>query len=323
MELEQYMPIMKIIDMFNRAGICFVTALAMIKFVTALFESGVIDRKQTGGLELKMGDPLSYLGLAKKIASREDIGDVMIKGWHELSARTGVDEGTYENSRGVIKGTSVIPGAENRRLGLMFATLVNPRGGMHLHPPAYYLNLPMEEFTKWCHGIAMRAEDIDRIFTSEDFDCGRFTSHYEQGEAIYWAMGVCVFGIMLGYQNVRRLAELYSYATGIQTTPEELKQAGERIWNLYKMLNVREGFTRADDRLPELWKKSLDKPIKEFVLGELQLTDYFGRQVTQADIERMLDNYYDEHGWDIKTGIPTRRKLAELGLEDIADGAVG
>jgi len=323
MELKDYTHIMKLLDMFNRTGICFVTVLAMIKFVTALYERGVISKKDTDGLELKMGDVHSYLKLAEKMANRESIGDTMANGWYALSERVGMDEDTYENSRGVIKGTSVIPGAENRRLGLLFETIVNPRGGMHLHPLAYFLNVSMDRFKEWCRDLAMSQEDIARIFTSDDFDCGRFTRHYEDGEAIYWSLGLCVFGVMLGYQSLKLFADLYSHATGIQTTPEELKKAGERIWNLYKLLNVREGFTRADDRCPGLWAKSMDKPIKEFILGELQLTDYFGRPITHAGLERMLDNYYDEHGWDINTGIPTRKKLAELELEEFADLLTG
>jgi len=319
MELKDYTHMMKLIEVFNRTGICFVTSLAMIKFVTALYKRGVVSRKETGGLELKMGDLHSYLKLAEKIANREDIGDTMAHGWYAIAARTGVDEDTYENSRGIVKGTSVIPGAENRRLGLLFESIVNPRGGMHLHPLAYFLDEPMDKFKEWCRDLAMSQEDIDRIFTSDDFDCGRFTRHYEDGEAIYWSLGLCVFGVMLGYQSLRLLADLYSYATGIQTTPEELKKAGERIWNLCKLLNAREGFTRVDDRCPGLWARSMDKPIKEFILGELQLTDYFGRPIKQAGLEQMLDNYYDEHGWDVKTGIPTREKLVELELDEFAD----
>ena len=229
-----------------------------------------------------------------------------------------MDEDTYENSRGVIKGTSVIPGAENRRLGLLFETIVNPRGGMHLHPLAYFLNVSMDRFKEWCRDLSMSQEDIARIFTSDDFDYGRYERHIEDGESIYWALGVCSLGVMLGYQSLRLLADLYSCATGIQITPEELKKAGERIWNLCKLLNVREGFTRADDKFPGLWVRSIDEPIKEFVLGKLQLTDYFGRPVTHTDLKSVLDSYYDERGWGIDTGIPTRKKLAELELEEFA-----
>lgn len=317
MELKNSLQTLKLLELFNNAGICFVTALGMIKFVTALYEDGVIGKTETDGLELKMGDFDSYLKLAEKLINREGIGDTMARGWQALSERVGADEEAYKNSRGVIKGTSVIAGAESRRLGFMFATIVNPRGGMHLHPITSFLNRSMDEFRDWGRGLAMSEEDIARIIHGDDFNCGRFTKHYEDGESIYWALGICVFGVRLRYQNLRLLADLYSSATGVQIAPTELKKTGERIWNLYKMLNVREGFTREDDKIPGLWAKSLENPIEDYVLGKLQLTDYFGRPVTLAGIEQMLNEYYDEHGWDIKTGIPTRKKLTELDLEEL------
>lgn len=316
LELKEYTQTAKLIEMFNNAGTCFMTALAMIKFITVLYRDGIIGKADTDGLDLKVGDFASYLSLAEKLLNREGIGDIMARGWPALSEALGADEGASLHGRGVIKGTSIIPGVEGRRMGLLFSTLVNPRA-MHLHPIAYYLGKSMDEFREWSRDLGMTEKDIDRIIYDDDFDCGCFTKHYEEGEAIYWAMGVCVFGIMLCYQSIRSLAEYYSAATGSPITPQELKLAGERIWNVYKMLNVREGFTRADDRIPPLWGKSLETPIKGFVFGEFQLTDYFGRNLKPAAVDRMIDSYYEEHGWDIKTGVPTREKLAELGLADL------
>jgi aldehyde:ferredoxin oxidoreductase len=113
----------------------------------------------------------------------------------------------------------------------------------------------MDKLKEWCRGLGMSTVDIDRIIGSAEFDCGRLQRHIEDGEAVYWATGICALGAMLGYQSVRALAGLYSEATGIEISPEELKKAGERIWNLCKLLNVREGFSRDDDKWPGLWVK--------------------------------------------------------------------
>ena len=192
---------------------------------------------------------------------------------------------------------------------------------MHLHPRTYFFNVSLDEFKDWCRDLAMSEKDIERIFTSNTFDCGRFSKHNEEGESILYALGVCCFGPLLGFQSIRTLTQFYSAVTGIEITPEEMKKAGERIWNLYKLLNVREGFTRDDDTCPSLWAKSMDEPIKDFILGELQLIDHFGRPITRDGLQEMFNNYYDEHGWDASRGIPTKQKLAELGLEEFA-GAV-
>jgi aldehyde:ferredoxin oxidoreductase len=87
---------------------------------------------------------------------------------------------------------------------------------------------------------------------------------------------------------------------------------GERINNLARAFNVREGFGRADDTLPE---RIRTEPIKA---GASK-----GQVVSTEDLNQMLDEYYTERGWDIKTGIPTREKLVELGLGYVADDLAG
>ena len=83
---------------------------------------------------------------------------------------------------------------------------------------------------------------------------------------------------------------------------------GERINNLARAFNVREGFTRADDTLPE---RLMTEPLKA---GASK-----GQLISKDDLKLMLDEYYTERGWDINTGVPTRGKLIELGLEYVAD----
>jgi len=83
---------------------------------------------------------------------------------------------------------------------------------------------------------------------------------------------------------------------------------GERINNLARAFNVREGFTRADDTLPE---RLMTEPLKA---GASK-----GHFISRDELNQMLDEYYEARGWDVKTGVPTRGKLMELGLEYVAD----
>jgi aldehyde:ferredoxin oxidoreductase len=328
MELREYRDSMKLLSLLDSYGICYVTALAMIRFITDLYERGTISKTDIDGLELKIGDIDSYIKLVEKIANREGIGDTMARGWYALSEQIGIDEDTYEQSRGVIKGTSIIIGAQERSLPLLLETVVSPRGGMHQHPPVYFPNLSIDELKEWCRDLGTPEDAIERIFANDDLNSGRFIKHVEDGECIYFALGLCAKGIgaMYGYRGLRSIDELYEVVTGIQVSPEELKKTGERIWNLYKLLNVREGFTRLDDKYPGLWKKSIDEPIKTFIFGELQLKGYYNRRVTHADIHQLLDDYYEERGWDADKGIPTREKLLELGLDEfvslLAEGSM-
>jgi aldehyde:ferredoxin oxidoreductase len=95
---------------------------------------------------------------------------------------------------------------------------------------------------------------------------------------------------------------------------EELRKAARRNYNLYKALNARLGFSRKDDVFPERWFDPLETSDR----GTMVLCDYFGTPLTREDCEKLLDDYYDERGWDIKTGIPTYKTLVELDLEDVA-----
>jgi len=94
-------------------------------------------------------------------------------------------------------------------------------------------------------------------------------------------------------------ARLLSAATGIEFEPQELLTIGERIWNLERLYNLREGFTRRDDTLP---RRLLEEPVQE---GPAE-----GQVV---ELEPMLTEYYRFRGWD-EEGRPTERKLESLGL---------
>jgi aldehyde:ferredoxin oxidoreductase len=117
---------------------------------------------------------------------------------------------------------------------------------------------------------------------------------------------VCIFPMQFKLIDLPGLAAMLQAATGIEQFGDEnyLKLVGERIWNMERAFNCREGFTRADDRLPERFLRESH--------GEGPLA---GKTV---ELEAMLDEYYDVRGWDRKTGCPTRAKLESLGLSAVA-----
>jgi aldehyde:ferredoxin oxidoreductase len=96
--------------------------------------------------------------------------------------------------------------------------------------------------------------------------------------------------------------------TGLVFTPEEVARVGERINNLARTFNVREGFSRADDTFPE---RLMTEPLQS---GASK-----GHMISREDLKTMLDEYYTVRGWNLATGIPTRGKLVELGLGYVAD----
>ena len=108
-------------------------------------------------------------------------------------------------------------------------------------------------------------------------------------------------------QGVRRLLgrvrNFLNLITGWDATPDELKKAGERINNLKKLFNIREGWTRADDTLPP---RALAEPLPDGVAAGIGLS--------KPDLDLMIDAYYQDRGWNPDGSIP-ESKLSSLGLD--------
>jgi aldehyde:ferredoxin oxidoreductase len=104
------------------------------------------------------------------------------------------------------------------------------------------------------------------------------------------------------------MAEVYRLVTGIPVTGDFLQKRGEVITNLAKCFNIREGWTRKDDHPPMRFFKEAHTqgPAKGVTLDE----DGF---------QKLLSGYYQVRGWNTETGIPTKEKLRELGLDYVID----
>jgi len=99
-------------------------------------------------------------------------------------------------------------------------------------------------------------------------------------------------------------SKIFRSVTGIAWTEAELDKAAERVRNLERAIAVRDGRTRADDTLFDCW---FDAP------------DRVGKVVDRAEWKKAMDEYYTVMGWDLVKGWPTRAKLEELDLKDVAD----
>jgi aldehyde:ferredoxin oxidoreductase len=106
-------------------------------------------------------------------------------------------------------------------------------------------------------------------------------------------------------------AYLYAQATGIEVTPGELKQAGERINNLKKAFNIREGWRRVDDWLPPRLFEEARAPGKTT-----------GNVLSEKKLEAMIDDYYRVRGWTAEGLVPIE-KLKVLRMDDILDAVRG
>ncbi len=123
----------------------------------------------------------------------------------------------------------------------------------------------------------------------------------QNNAAMMDSVGICVFALDgFGKDGIRRFL---SAITGVEWTEEIFQRAGERIYNLERAFNCREGFTREDDALPG---RFFDEP--------LTVGPHKGAVLDRGEFQKMLTDYYRERGWDEKTGVPKPEKLSDLGL---------
>jgi aldehyde:ferredoxin oxidoreductase len=132
----------------------------------------------------------------------------------------------------------------------------------------------------------------------------------KDGEDLYNVVDsliLCKFSRGVMYDGLTDMAKYYELATGIPMTAEELLAAGERIQNLARVINVREGTgTREFDQLP--WK-ILNFPVPDEGVAK-------GVCVKQEEFDIGLDDYYKVRGWT-KNGVPKPETLKSVGLEDL------
>jgi len=316
LDITDHRKMLQLVILANQAGIDFYTATRMIDFVTTLFEKGKLTLKDTGGKKLERNYEC-YVDLFKKIIKREGFGDILADGWLRLAQRTGVNPQEYWYA-GVCKGVDFIYDARAATLHpLMMSFFTNPRphhGGNHTLTtgPGHSLEEIRDQVERW--GIPDEA--IKRIFTPTDyagkFNVGRYTRYMEDAMVMKNSLGSCSMYSAFGLVFCDDLAELYSAATGIEVKPIDLMLGGERGFTLKKLLNVKEGFTRKDDKVPELWLRPMDSPE-----GRIETMDYFKTKVIKGNNKKkILDDYYDERGWDKERGIPTEEKVYKIGLEE-------
>ena len=117
---------------------------------------------------------------------------------------------------------------------------------------------------------------------------------------------LCVCRFVYGGVGIAPYQRAVSLATGRQCDDADMLSAGERIWNLEKMFNAREGFRRSDDKVPARMT------LLPFTYGPKA-----GALLKAEQQESILDKYYSERGWDEKTSLPNPEKLKALGLDKL------
>jgi aldehyde:ferredoxin oxidoreductase len=323
LEIEDYRKAVKLLDICNRAGMCYFTTSNLVNWVTRLYENGFLSQNETEGLELRRNFDI-YIDLFNKVAKREGFGNLLADGWYSVSEKIGADPDEFTEGTGIFKGADIIQDARFTRLHPQgFTHLTNPRPHHGGTQSLYTLpNMNIDSLREDARKMGISEEELERIFVYKPeygmFNVARYAKHCEDHMAVHNSLGTCVVHALWGwsglkYLNIESIAQIYSAATGIEVDARELKKRGERAFNLFKLLNVREGFSRKDDKCSRIWLTPRKTPD-----GVRALMDYYEeKQFSKNDIAKLLDDYYDERGWELEDGNPKKQKLAELGLSGI------
>ena len=293
----------------NELGLDTISTGVVVAFAMECHEKGLLESED---LSLAWGDPEAVLGLIERIAQRQGIGDTLAEGVRLAAEQIG---GGAEGLAMHVKGLET-PRQEPRiakGFGLGHATA--NRGADHLSA------LPTIDLAgHW--DVAQRYFPEEMLDELMDTDNERYKAdEVVLGEhycALTDALGICKFTTSEDFAlHPDDLAEGLSLLWEYPVTAEELMTAGERIVNLERMYNARQGMGRADDRLPERFtKEPLD--VWEFTTDPETGWGTPSEKPVRAgaivrDLDAMLDRYYDLRGWD-RNGRPTEETLQRLGL---------
>ncbi len=270
----------------NAYGLDTISAGATIAFAIECYQNGLIGSEDTGGLELSWGNHEAIIEMLHRIGRREGIGDLLADGIRPAAQRLG-------------------PKAEP------FAMEV---GGEEL--PMHDAKLQPEYFTTYkldptparhtlYEGAALGGWAVPPAPQSRTEAAGRGEHHKAAAEYMHIvnSTGVCMFVAFAGPNE--RIPEWINAVTGWDVTYDELRRTGERIANLRMAFHVREGDNPAQRRVPGRLVGSPAQeagPHKGFTL----------------DVDTMQREFLAACDWDQQTCMPSRAKLEELGLADVA-----
>ena len=283
----------------NEYGIDTISAGALIAFAMECYENGILTKEDVTGMDLSWGNPDALPELVRMISLREGIGDTLAEGVKVASEKIGKGSEKF-----AIHGKGLEAPAHDPRSGKALAVTYGTasRGLCHIQPlegMAYDSGKRDWGLTKY--GIP----DPNSVERWDEKGKGQIVKILQDGLVLPDILNTCKFFMYAGI-TLDNLAELLSASTGWNVNGRDLLEVGERVLNLQRLFNMREGLSRKDDILPERIKL---KPAFGFYEKE--------DQCAVKDFEGMLDEYYEARGWDIKTGVPSKEKLKALGLEEL------
>jgi aldehyde:ferredoxin oxidoreductase len=291
--------ICKITELCNSNGLCVNSAAELAAWVMECQERGLLSTEETGGFELTWGDGTGSVKMTEMLIERKGFGNVLAEGVKRAAEQVGHNTEEFAMH---VKGMELDADEWRQNKASALTAAVSERGASVVRPWGF----PIDMGVLFSDVTGLK----EKPDTNEEKGMAKWYKPYKDFTIAANCVGVCLYPALFNIPDVHQTIEGYNAISGREIDLKQYLKAGERTVCMQRAFNAREGFDRKDDTLP---KRFLTEPVKG---GPAD-----GRRIT--DLDSMLDEYYEESGFDKKTGWPTSAKLEELGLQDVADELYG
>jgi len=259
-------------------GLCGIQAGNVLGFAAELYQRGILNKNDLDGIEPKWGNTRAFAELAKKIASRNGIGDLLAEGSYRAALRLGKKKKRKDLMAYVVHGKGVAIGAHGIRSGRDFPSIISyacsVQGGDHTS----LAHVPTEH----------RNSELDAVFNDSGVIC--MFNTFSVSKEVIW--------------------DFFDAVTGWTTAQKEWYETnGLRILQLQRAMLLLGG--------PDLkWKTGVDDDNPPRFYEPLPSGPYKGRTVKKETFQEEKNEYYEAVGWDTR-GLPKPETLRKLGLLDV------
>jgi aldehyde:ferredoxin oxidoreductase len=282
--IDDFGAIVKANQLCDELGMDTMSTANIVAFAMELYERGLITDKDTEGIEARFGNAQALIDMISLIGERRGIGDLLAEGMGEI-ARKRPEWSPYILA---VKGMSFAAYDPRGFYGNALTYGTSSRGACH-------------NVGGWTIRAELQSGQYDRFALKGK---GALVKSIQDNRAYVDSLGICT--VVRGSMDfsAEPKGDVMSVVTGFDFTPY-LLEIGERIYTLERMILSREGVRRKDDMMPErILKEAVPSgPIK-------------GQVLTEEMYKGMLDEYYDERGWD-EDGVPTEETIEMLGLKEL------
>lgn len=261
----------------DEMGMDTISAGVVLSFAMECYERKLISAAELDGVELNFGNHRELLVMLQRIANRSGFGNLLAEGARRCAEVIGQGSEAFAMHA---KGLELGGWGCRAAYGQALQYALGSRGGCH-----HDLGIPAK---------AEYATPDATTITGK----GQLVLHTASGRIARDSAIICSFSGE--YVDLEPVAMLLSGVWGFNVSSETLILAGERILNMERLLNVREGINRGADRLPD---RLLQEPLPD---GP--------RQGSTVPLEALKTEFYATVGWDIDTGVPLPATLERLGI---------